>query len=185
MSDDGSRWRGPDVFPWLLCRSVEWVRRFGVRCRCAWLHHGSGPWTHRIQGCGAIDPRPKAGSPLIVIPTAPSVPSCSAPSRCGLAKGGVCRKVGATPNPDSACARRRERAWVGTKKQALGSNKETDEGKRCAEAANILDKKSLIQGNRGQARELWGFERSGWFDFGAAVAVTGHACVGEGDHGAT
>jgi hypothetical protein len=19
--------------------------------------HGSGPWTHRIQGCGAIDPR--------------------------------------------------------------------------------------------------------------------------------
>jgi transposase len=23
-----------------------------------WLHHGPGPWTHRIQGCGAIDPRP-------------------------------------------------------------------------------------------------------------------------------
>jgi len=39
----------------------EWVRRFG-----------SGPWTYRIQGCGAIEPRPKAGSPLIVIPTAPS-----------------------------------------------------------------------------------------------------------------
>ncbi len=28
---------------------------------------GSGPWTHRIQGCGAIDPRSNAGSPLIVI----------------------------------------------------------------------------------------------------------------------
>jgi hypothetical protein len=27
---------------------------------------------NRIQGCGAIEPRPKAGSPLIVIPTAPS-----------------------------------------------------------------------------------------------------------------
>src|ERR1700747_3806228 len=57
-----------------------------LRCRCAWLHHGSGPWTHRIQGCGAIDPRPKAGSPLIVIPTAPSVPSCSKLSRYGLAR---------------------------------------------------------------------------------------------------
>src|SRR6201984_3831011 len=57
-----------------------------LRCRCAWLHHGSGPWTHRIQGCGAIDPRPKAGSPLIVTPTAPSVPSCSKLSRYGLAR---------------------------------------------------------------------------------------------------
>src|SRR6202030_594894 len=42
-----------------------------LRCRCAWLHHGSGPRAHRIQGCGAIDPRPKASSPLIAIPTAP------------------------------------------------------------------------------------------------------------------
>jgi hypothetical protein len=40
--------------------------------------------THRIQGCGAIDPRPKAGSPLIVIPTTTSVPSCSGLSRRGL-----------------------------------------------------------------------------------------------------
>ena len=68
-----------------------------LRCRCAWLHHGSGPWTHRIQGCGAIDTRPKAGSPLIVIPTAPSVP----PGK-GRARG----KVGATANLDSSCARR-------------------------------------------------------------------------------
>src|SRR3984893_2732085 len=59
-----------------------------LRCRCAWLHHGSGPRAHRIQGCGAIDPRPKAGSPLIAIPTAPSVPSCSKLSRCGLATAG-------------------------------------------------------------------------------------------------
>jgi len=28
--------------------------------------------TYRIQGCGAIQPRPKAGSPPIVIPTASS-----------------------------------------------------------------------------------------------------------------
>src|SRR5438477_10664203 len=80
-----------------------------LRCRCAWLHHGSGPWTHRIQGCGAIDPRPKAGSPLIVIPTAPRVPSCSKPSRYGLERAECC-KVGATANLDSSCARRRERS---------------------------------------------------------------------------
>src|ERR1700757_707956 len=35
-----------------------------LRCRCAWLHHGSGPWTHRIQGCGAIDPRDRKRAPL-------------------------------------------------------------------------------------------------------------------------
>jgi hypothetical protein len=27
------------------------------------VHHGQGPWTHRIQGCGAIDPRPQSGLP--------------------------------------------------------------------------------------------------------------------------
>jgi hypothetical protein len=32
------------------------------------------------------DPRPMASSPRIVIPTAPSMPSCSEPSRCGLAR---------------------------------------------------------------------------------------------------
>src|ERR1700751_3746519 len=77
-----------------------------LRCRCAWLHHGSGPWTHRIQGFGATDLRPKAGSPLIVIPIAPSVPSCSKLSRYGPGKGEACRKVGATANLDSSCARR-------------------------------------------------------------------------------
>src|SRR6478735_5016069 len=87
-----------------------------LRCRCAWLHHGSGPWTRRIQGCGATDPRPKAGSPLIVIPIAPSVPSCSKLSGYGL-KLGVCRKVGAAANLDSSCARRRQ--------QTAGRDEET------------------------------------------------------------
>src|SRR5215469_10984293 len=41
------------------------------------------PWTYRIQGCGAIQPRPKAGSPLIVIPT---VSSCSKRQDGGLAR---------------------------------------------------------------------------------------------------
>ena len=48
-----------------------------LRCRCAWLHHGSGPRIHRIQGCGAIDPRPQAGSPLIVITRTARTPAFS------------------------------------------------------------------------------------------------------------
>jgi hypothetical protein len=39
-----------------------------MRMTASWF----GSWTYQIQGCGAIDPRPKAGSPLIVVPTAPS-----------------------------------------------------------------------------------------------------------------
>src|SRR5258708_2907888 len=84
--DDGSRWRGPEVTHGCHAERKNGSAASELRCRCAWLHHGSGPWTHRIQGCGAIDTRPKAGSPLIVIPTAPSVPSCSKLSRDGLAR---------------------------------------------------------------------------------------------------
>ena len=66
---------------------------------------GLGP--HRIQGCGAIDLRArKAGSPLIVIPIASSVPPCSELSRYGLARDRGRGKVGATANLDSSCARR-------------------------------------------------------------------------------
>jgi len=42
-----------------------------------------GPTEYKV----VARPRPKAGSPLIVIPTTPSVPSCSKLSRYGLAKG--------------------------------------------------------------------------------------------------
>jgi hypothetical protein len=52
-----------------------------MRIAASW----SGSCTHRIQGCGAIN-RVRKRLPLIVIPTAPSVPSCSKLSRCGLAK---------------------------------------------------------------------------------------------------
>jgi len=53
-----------------------------MRMTASWF----GSWTHRIQGCGAIDLRArKAGSPLIVIPIASSVPPCSELSRYGLA----------------------------------------------------------------------------------------------------
>src|SRR5262245_61702332 len=42
-----------------------------------------------------------------VIPTTPSVPSCSELSRYGLAMMGARGNVGATPNLDSPCARQR------------------------------------------------------------------------------
>jgi hypothetical protein len=41
----------------------------------------------------------KRAPPLIVIPIAPSLPSCSRLSRYGLGKLGACRKVGADGQP--------------------------------------------------------------------------------------
>src|SRR5262249_54860171 len=35
-----------------------------LRCRCVRLHHGSGPWTQRIQGCGATPRRLVASAPF-------------------------------------------------------------------------------------------------------------------------
>lgn len=43
--------------------------------------------------------------------------------------GGACRKVGATANLDSFCARQRKRSAGRDEETALRSNKETDEGK--------------------------------------------------------
>src|SRR5713226_6218428 len=98
-----------------------------LRCRCAWLHHGSGPWTHRIQGCGAIDPHPKASSPLIVIPIAPSVPSCSKPSRCGLARAEHATRLVRRPTLTAPARDGLALLRVGAKKRDSRSNKETDQ----------------------------------------------------------
>jgi len=77
-----------------------------------------GPWTYRIQGCGAIGPRPKASSPLIVIPTAQSGAIVLEAVKVWPGKAKVCRKVGTTANLDSYCARWRERSH--------GRDEETD-----------------------------------------------------------
>src|SRR6266576_3120501 len=87
------------------------------------------------------DPRPKAGSPLIVIPIAPSVPSCSKLSRCGLAKAEQCRKVGATANLDSSSARRRKRSAGSGRRNGLSDRtKKLTKKKRCATLSKLLDK---------------------------------------------
>jgi hypothetical protein len=97
-----------------------------MRMAASW----SGSCTHRIQGCGAIDPRPKAGSPLIVIPIASSVPSCSKLSRCGLAKAEHAARLVQRPTLTAPARADVSKARVGTKKRTFRSNKETDEGKK-------------------------------------------------------
>src|SRR5204863_2923220 len=94
------------------------------------------------------DPRPRAGSPLIVIPTTTSMSSWSEPSRCGLAGGGACGTIGATANLDSSCARRlcdtagRDEETGFQVKQRNRSRKQ----ERKITALKPLDNKSPIQG---------------------------------------
>jgi hypothetical protein len=71
--------------------------------------------------------RPKAGSPLIVIPIAPSVPSRSKLSRCGLAKSEHAARLVQRPTLTAPARADVSEARVGTKKRAFRSNKETDE----------------------------------------------------------
>ena len=103
-----------------------------------------GPTGYKVVA--RLNRAPKAGSPLIVIATAFSVPSCSKPSRYGLARAKhaarlVRRRIlTASARIDLSDAR------VGMKKRTLRSNQETDEGKRCAALANSLTKKAPYKG---------------------------------------
>ena len=153
------------MFPWLSMpkgRMGPSLRSFAADAYdCIMVR---GPWTHRIQGCGATDPRPKAGSPLIVIPIAPSVPSCSKLSRYGLASSEHAARLARRPTLTAPARDDVSEPRVGTKKRALRSNKETDEGQKICRSGELLDKKSPIQGNRGRCGEvarqtLWRFRR--------------------------
>ena len=75
-----------------------------------------------------------ASSPLIVVPIASSVPSCSEPSRYGLAGAEHAERLVRRPTLTAPARAAVSKARVGTKKRALRSNKETDEGEkmRCA-----------------------------------------------------
>ena len=131
---------------WLQCRREEWARHFGVSHRCARLHHGSGPWTYRIQGCGAIEPRPESGL-------------SSDRHRDRIERAVVLEAVKVWPGKAKHAARLVRRpiltasaridlsdARAGMKKRTLRSNQETDEGKRCAALANSLTKKAPYKG---------------------------------------
>ena len=113
-----------------------------LRCRCAWLHHGSGPRARRIQGCGAIDPRPKASSPLIAIPTAPSVPSCSELSRYGLARAEHAARLVRRPTLTAPARDDMGEARVGTKERLSDQTKELMKDKDAPACRNSLTKKA-------------------------------------------
>ena len=90
-----------------------------LRCRCAWLHHGSGPRIHRIQGCGAIDPRPQAGSPLIVIHDRTKRAVVLGAVKVWPGKNGECRKVGRRPTLTAPARADVSEVRIGTKKRAV------------------------------------------------------------------
>jgi hypothetical protein len=90
-----------------------------------------GPTEYKVVA-RLIDPRPKAGSPLIVIPTAPSVPSCSKLSRYGLARAKHVERLVQRPTLTAPARDGLALLRVGTKKRAFRSNKETDEGQKHA-----------------------------------------------------
>src|SRR6202040_764600 len=81
------------------------------------------------------DSRPMASSPLIVVPIASSVPSCSGPSRYGLARAAHAERLVRRPTLTAPQPAAVSKARVGTKKRALRSNKETDEGEKMRWAA--------------------------------------------------
>ena len=82
------------------------VRRLGasppMHMSVSWF----GSWTHRIQGRGAIDPRPESGLPSDRHPDRTKRAVVLEAVKVWPGKGGVRRKVGATANLDSSCARR-------------------------------------------------------------------------------
>jgi hypothetical protein len=71
------------------------------------------------------DPRPMASSPLIVVPTASSDAVMLEAVKVWPGKAGVRRKVGATANLDSSCARRLCNTAGRSEERDSKSNKET------------------------------------------------------------
>src|SRR3989475_11850674 len=113
-----------------------------------------GPTGYKVVA--RLNRAPKAGSPLIVIATALSVPSCSKPSRYGLARAKHAARLVRRPILTASARIDLSDARVGMKKRTLRSNQETDEGKRCAALANSLTKKAPYKGlgaESGEKRE--------------------------------
>src|SRR4051794_41400889 len=76
--------------------------------------------------------RPQASSPLTFIPIAPSVPSCSALSRCGLATAVHAVRLARRPTLTAPARVDVERGGAGRKKGLLKRTKKTTEEKRSA-----------------------------------------------------
>ena len=108
VADDGSRWRGPDVVPWLSPqgRMGPPLPSFAADAHDCIMVGVLGPTEYKVVA--RLLRARKAGSPLIVFPTAARCRR--ARSRQGVAwRGQACCKIDATANLDSSCARRGER----------------------------------------------------------------------------
>ena len=110
-----------------------------------------GPTGYKVVA--RLNRAPKAGSPLIVIATAFSVPSCSKPSRVWPGKGEAGRKVGAMTNLDSCCAHRRQRCAGPDQKPDFEVKSRNRRRKRCAALANSLTKKAPYKGPGADSEE--------------------------------
>src|SRR2546430_7498192 len=110
-----------------------------------------GPTGYKVVA--RLNRAPKAGSPLIVIATALSVPSCSKPSRYGLARAKHAARLVRRPILTASARIDLSDARVEMKKRTLRSNQETDEGKRCAALANSLTKKAPYKGLGAESEE--------------------------------
>ena len=127
-----------------------------MRMSASWF----GSWTHRIQGRGAIDPRPESGLPSDRHPDRTKRAVVLEAVKVWPGKGGVRRKVGRRP-PLTAPARAGFTILrVGTKKRGPRSNKKTDQ-ERCA-ALKPLDKKGPIQGCRSATPALSSSKKMLW-----------------------
>src|SRR5271168_2424831 len=87
-----------------------------------------GPTEYKVVA-RLIRARKRAPPLIVIVQTAPSGAAVLEAVKVWPGKGGVCRKVGATANLDSFCARRLERSADRDEETAFRSNKETGEGK--------------------------------------------------------
>ena len=117
-----------------------------MRMRASWFG-SSWPTGYKVA---ARSDRARQRAPLdIVIPTITSVPPCSELSRCGLAMLELGERPGSRPTLTAPARDSVLELWVGTKKRAFRSNKET--GMKCKKekenAVNLaLDFHGPIQG---------------------------------------
>ena len=92
------------------------------------------------------DPRPMASSPLIVVPIASSVPSCSEPSRYGLARAEHAERLVRRPTLTAPARAAVSNGRVGTKKRLCDRTKKPMKEKRWVTLPNPIDRERPIQG---------------------------------------
>src|SRR5258705_8284147 len=104
-----------------------------------------------MQGCGETDPRRKAVCPLIVLPIAPSVPSCSKLSRYGLASSEHAARLARRPTL-TAPARDdvSEPAGPGQENGLWNEQKKLRKTKNFSLFGNPLQKKAHTMEHRGE-----------------------------------